>query len=109
MAKFILLYNGPATSMDDMSQEQTKSIQQGWENWIDKNGDGIIDVGAPMFNGVSIVDDGSDGSPSMLSGYTIIEALDIPAARQIVEGHPFLSEGSGKFSIEIHELSLPPF
>lgn len=104
MPKFILLYNGPATAMEDMSKEQSNEIMQKWQGWIDRNGDGIIDIGSPMANGVAVIDDGSTGTPTPLSGYTLIEAIDLDAAKALTEGHPFLSDGTGEFSIEIHQL-----
>ena len=47
---------------------------------------------------------GSDPAPSEQNGYTIVEADSIDAARRLVDGHPFLSEGKGRFSVEIFEL-----
>lgn len=108
MKKFILLYNGPATDTADMSEEELKAVMAKWGDWMKKVGDALIDMGVPMANGVSVVDDGSLGTPTELNGYSIIQAEDIGGARALVEGHPFLSEGSGKFSVEIHELLPVP-
>ena len=55
-----------------------------------------------------LLDDGSAGTPTQLNGYSIVQAENIEGAKALVEGHPFLSEGSGKFSIEIHELLPVP-
>lgn len=108
MKKFILLYNGPATNTADMSEEERNAVMVKWGDWMKKVGDALVDMGMPMANGVSVVDDGSQGIPSELNGYSIIQAEDIDGARALVEGHPFLSEGSGKFSVEVHELLPVP-
>lgn len=108
MTKFILLYNGNATPAEEMTAEQRDDVMSKWQNWMDKNGDGIVDIGSPMVNGVSVVDDGSDGAATPLSGYSIIEAVDIDGARMIIADHPFLSDKTGNFSVEIHELLPAP-
>ena len=108
MAKFILLYNGPATPMEQMTPEQGQAVMGKWQAWMGKVGDALIDVGAPMANGEAIVDDGSSGTATQLNGYTIVEADDTDAVRVLLDGHPFLSDRSGKFSVEIHELLPVP-
>ena len=108
MPKFILLYNGPATPMEEMTPEQGQAVMAKWQEWIGRVGDSMTDIGSPMANGEAIVDDGSSGAVSPLNGYSIIEADDIAGAKALVDGHPFLSEGSGKFSVEIHELLPVP-
>lgn len=108
MAKFILLYNGPATPMEQMTQEQGQAVMEKWQAWMGRVGDALIDVGAPMANGEAIVDDGSSGTATQLNGYSIVEADDSKAVRDLLDGHPFLSDRSGKFSVEIHELLPVP-
>jgi hypothetical protein len=62
VAKFILLYNGPATPMEEMTSEQGQAVLEKWQAWMGRVGDALIDVGAPMANGEAIVDDGSSGT-----------------------------------------------
>ncbi len=108
MAKFILLYNGPATPMEEMTPEQGKATMAKWGVWIEKVGSALTDMGAPMGKGKAIVDDGSTGEATALNGYSIIEAEDLDAATELVEDHPFLSDKTGKFSVEIFELLPMP-
>lgn len=108
MPKFMLLYNGPATPMEDMTPEQGQEIMAKWGEWIGRVGDAMVDVGAPMANGEAVVDNGSSGAASLLAGYSIIEAADLAAAKLHVNGHPFLSDSTGKFSVEVHELLPVP-
>ncbi|HSX15016.1 MAG TPA: YciI family protein [Candidatus Saccharimonadales bacterium] len=108
MKKFILLYNGPATPMEEMTKEQGEKVTKGWQDWMEKIGSALVDVGAPMANGKVVVDDGSSGTATELNGYSIVEAEDMDAALMLVEGHPFLSDKSGKFSVEVFELLPAP-
>ena len=108
MARFILLYNGPATPMEEMTPEQGQAVMEKWQAWMGRVGDALIDIGAPMANGEAIVDDGSSGTATQLNGYTIVEADDTNAVKALLDDHPFLSDGSGKFSVEIHELLPVP-
>ncbi len=110
MTKFILLYNGPATPSGEMSKEQIDKVMGGWDTWMKKAGDAIVDIGLPMDDqtAVSVVDDGSKGKAPDLNGYTIIQAENMDEAVKVVDGHPFLSEGSGKFSVDVFELLPMP-
>ncbi|HUD06924.1 MAG TPA: YciI family protein [Candidatus Saccharimonadales bacterium] len=108
MAKFILLYKGPATPMDQITKEDGEKIMTGWKAWMDKMGAALVDVGQPMANGKSVVDDGSAGTPTDLNGYSIVEAGSIDEATQLVQDHPFLSDKTGKFSVEVFELMPMP-
>ena len=108
MKKFILLYNGPATPMEEMTQEMGVKVAAGWRIWMEKTGDAIVDIGAPMSAGRAVVDDGSAGSATPLTGYTIIQADDMDGALALVDGHPFLSDKTGAFSVEVYELLPMP-
>jgi hypothetical protein len=46
--------------------------------------------------------------PCDQNGYSILEADSLDDARALVDGHPFLSEGKGRFSIEIFQLAPMP-
>ena len=70
-----------------------------------KVGTALVDAGAPFAgNSTAVVADGSTRSASDLTGYTIVEAQDIDAAKALVGGNPFLEDGSAKFAVEIYEL-----
>lgn len=108
MAKFIYVYKGPATDMSDMTEEQSKAVLDAWGQWIAKTGNALVDIGNPMAHGLSLVDNGSAGKPALLNGYSIVEAVDISEAKELADGHPFLSEGKGNFAIDIYELLPVP-
>ena len=109
MTKFIMVYKGEATPMDEMTEEQGKAVMDAWGAWMGKVGDGLVDVGSPFGGGASVSDDGSEGTAADLTAYSIVEAADLAAAKAMTGGHPYFSEGKGSYSIEIFELLPVPF
>ena len=109
MPGFMLIYKGEATDMADMTQEQAQEVMAKWGAWMEKVGPALADIGAPFGDAVSVVDDGSTAPPTTLTGYSIVEAADLESARGLADGHPYLSEGAGNYSIEIYELTPVPF
>ena len=108
MSKFLYLYRGPATPMEDCTLEQSAEQMRAWGEWMGRAGPALTDPGAP-FGARSIVsDDGSSPAPSDQNGYSIVEADSLDDARALVKDHPFLAEGKGRFSIEIFELAPMP-
>jgi hypothetical protein len=105
MAKFILLYKGPATPQSEITPEVGAQLQQSWDAWMGKVSASLVDGGAP-FTGAStaVVADGTTRSASDLTGYTIIEAPDLETAKTLVGGNPFLEDGSSRFAVEVYEL-----
>ncbi len=105
MSKYLLLYRGPATPMEDFTPEQSAEQMKAWGEWMGRVGPSLGDGGAPFGARTAVADDGTAPSPSDQNGYTIVEAGSLDGARALTEGHPFLSEGKGRFSIEIFELT----
>jgi hypothetical protein len=105
MTKFILLYRGPATPMEDVTPEQSEHMMQAWTDWMGKVGTSLVDAGAPFAGRAAIQGDGSTTHASDLNGYTVIETTDIAAATSLCDGNPFLSDGASTFAIEIYELA----
>ncbi len=108
MAKFMLLYRGPATPADEMSPEQSEQVLQAWNAWIGKVGEALTDTGAPFGAGTAVRGDGTRTNGSDLAGYSIVEAADLEAAQSLCDGHPFLSDGTRAFSVEVYELAAIP-
>ncbi|HUG47001.1 MAG TPA: hypothetical protein VMP67_01165 [Candidatus Limnocylindria bacterium] len=109
MSKFMLIYSGEATDMAEMSAEQAAGVLAKWASWMERVGPALVDVGTPFGPGASVVDDGSTGDPISLSGFSIIDAGSLSEARELTNGHPYLTEGKGNFSIEIYEMMPVPF
>jgi hypothetical protein len=55
------------------------------------------------------VDDGTSRQALSLSGYSIIEADGLSEAAALADGHPFLAEGLGNYSIDLFEMLPVPF
>lgn len=108
MPRFMLMYKGDATDAADMTEEERQAVMAAWGEWMEKVGSALVDVGAPLRAGTSIVDDGSGGTPTPLSGYSIVEADDLGAAQRLANGHPYLSEGKGDYAIDLYELLPVP-
>jgi hypothetical protein len=104
MKKFILLYVGPATPMEQMTEEQGKKIMGQWDVWMRKVDGAMLDMGSPTADGHAVVDDGSSSDATELTGYSIIQAEDMDKALSLVQDHPFLSDKTGKFRVEVFEL-----
>lgn len=104
MSKFIYLYRGPATAMADFTPEQSAEQMEAWGQWMSRIGSALVDMGSPFGTRSAMADDGTSPAPSDLNGYTIVEAESLDHARTLADKHPFLTEGKGRFSIEVFEL-----
>jgi hypothetical protein len=104
MSKYIFLYRGPATPMSDFTPEQQAEQMEAWGQWIGRLGSALTDVGNPFGARTSLADDGTTRAPGDLNGYSIVEADSLDGARALVDKHPFLTEGKGRFSVEVFEL-----
>lgn len=104
MNKFILLYSGPATPPEMMTEEQGETSDSVRQSWVEKVGKSLVDIGAPMTGGKAIVDDGSITQAADINGYSIIEAENMDEALKLVDGNPFLMDKTGKFRVEVFEL-----
>jgi hypothetical protein len=102
MPKFIFLYRG---TIPELTPEQGEERGAAFAAWIEKLGPALVDVGSPFVGArTSVCDDGSEGAPGELSGYSIVEANDLAEAKAMTNGLPFLTEHDGKHAIEIFEL-----
>jgi hypothetical protein len=95
---------GPATPMQDFSEEQAAEQMQAWGTWMSRVGSAMVDMGSPFGERASLADDGTTPDPGDLNGYTIVEADSLDAAKALADNHPFLTEGKGRFSVEVFEL-----
>lgn len=108
MPKYMLIYKGEATDMADMTEEQQGEVMAKWGAWMQSVGSALTDLGTPFGPGESQVDDGTSGTATSLTGYSIVEADDMGAAKALTVGHPYLSEGKGDYAIDIFELQPVP-
>jgi hypothetical protein len=104
VSRYLYLYRGPATPMEEFTPEQSAEQMRAWEEWMGRVGSALVDRGAPLGSRSALGDDGSSPTPSDQNGYSIVEADSLDGARELLKGHPFLAEGNGRFSVEIFEL-----
>jgi hypothetical protein len=105
MAQFIFLYRGPATPMEDFTPEQGAEVMAAWNTWIESSGSAIVQVGNPFGARTAVAGDGTTREAGDLNGYSIVEADGLDAAVALTEKHPFLSDGTGAYAIEVFELA----
>ena len=108
MSKFLYLYRGPATPMDAFTPEQSAEQAAAWSDWMGRAGSALVDGGAPFGARAAVADDGSSPIPSDQNGYSIVEADSLDDACKLLDRHPFLAEGKGRFSVEVFELAPMP-
>lgn len=104
MKKFMILYMAPVSAEVQMnvSPEEMKKGMEPWNVWYKKCGKSIVDMGAPLGKGVCIDKKGAAKSQSQVTGYTIVQAKDIDAAKAMVTDHPHFM--IPKASIEVLEI-----
>lgn len=91
--KFILFYKGPVTP--------PSASHKGWPAWFAEVGSAVVDVGAPLSNGIIARSDGSTtDSTTRFNGYSIIEAKNIDKVLELIKDHPYLALGD-EYTIEI--------
>jgi hypothetical protein len=104
MSKFLYLYRGPARPMSDFTPEESEASMKAWTEWMGKVGGSLADGGAPFGARFAQADDGTDREAGDLNGYTVVEAESPDAARALLDGHPYLNEGKGRYAVEVFEL-----
>ena len=107
MTKFVYIYHAPMSPADAAPPDpaEMEQVMGAWMAWAGKVGDGMVDFGTPLDNGVSVTPDGTSPSTREVAGYSIIEAEDMAAALALAKDHPHLKM-PGACTIEVHE-ALP--
>ncbi|MDO8999180.1 MAG: hypothetical protein Q7W45_05400 [Bacteroidota bacterium] len=111
MKKFIVIYHTPPEAvkqMENVSQEDQAKGMEGWMTWAKKCGDNLVDMGAPLINGIQLSPDGkTNPSNKNVNGYSILLAENMNEATALLKGHPHLGWNS-ECTIEVHEtMPLP--
>jgi hypothetical protein len=104
MKKFMILYMAPVAAEVQMnvSPEEMKKGMEPWNAWYKKYGKAIVDMGAPLGKGTCIDKKGSTKGLTQVTGYTIVQAKDLDAAKAMLIDHPHLM--MPKASMEILEI-----
>ncbi len=109
MKKFIVLYQAPASAMEQMAKatpEQAKAGMEAWMTWAKKAGSAIVDLGMPLGNGMTVSKGAPSRSQSQVAGFSILQGESMKDITRLLEGHPHLHMPGS--SIEVFEaLPLP--
>jgi len=110
--KFLIIYHAPFEAMAQMANvppEQQAAGMALWQAWIERVGNNLIDVGAPLINGKSLRASGSSSpSDKEVSGYSLVVGKNLDEVMSLLENHPHLSGWHPDATIEIHETILLP-
>lgn len=109
MKKFVFVYHAPMTPADATppTPEQMEAVMGEWMAWAGKVGDGMVDFGTPLADGVRVSTEGTSPSTREVAGYSILEADDLDAAVALAQDHPHLAMPGG-CEIEVHEAQPVP-
>jgi hypothetical protein len=104
MMKFMVLYMAPVSAEAQMnvSPEEMKKGMEPWNAWYKKCGKAILDMGTPLGKGLCVDKKGSSKGKTQVTGYSIVQAKDMDAAKAMLADHPHLM--MPKASIEILEM-----
>jgi len=109
MTKYLFIYHAPMTPADATppDPEQLEAVMGQWTAWAGKVGDGMVDFGTPLANGVHVAADGATSpSTNEVAGYSLIEAEDLDAALALAKDHPHLLMPGCE--LEVHEAQPVP-
>ncbi len=95
MSNYVLIYTGGNMAT---SENERKRLNDEWMSWFKRLDKAVIDQGNPFSpKAKTISTEGrvsDDPDCSMLSGYTIIQAMSMDAAIQIAKSCPALKSGT---------------
>lgn len=112
MKNFVVIYHAPDDALERMQNtppEEAKKGMELWMQWAQKCGEHLIDLGAPLTNGVMVDQDGGNArSRRQVCGYSILQADNMDHVMELLRGHPHLSGWDAACEIEVHEtMPLP--
>jgi hypothetical protein len=94
MNKYMLLYMAPMSSEEQMqaaSAAEGQQVIQQWMDWYARQGAAIVDGGVPLATGtIYTTATSAQAQAPYVAGYSIVQAADKDAARQMISDHPHL-------------------
>jgi hypothetical protein len=102
VTKYLLIYQGEMEGpMPELSQEENDAMMRIWGDWMGKVGPALADGGAPTGERARV---GGSGGPLPITGYNIVDADSLDAAKALCDSHPFLADAPADFSVDVYEL-----
>lgn len=94
MTKYVLTFHGEFDGEMPSDPKEMEQVMAAWGAWYETIGQGLVDGGNPFAAHATVGPNGSDGAaPAALTGYTIVNADSIDAAKTIAKGCPVLDGG----------------
>lgn len=95
MPKYVFTYHGGHGEMPTDPKE-VEEVMAAWGAWYETIGAAVVDGGNPFAAHGAVGPDASsvDAPSPTLSGYTIVNADDLDAAKGIAKGCPVLATGA---------------
>jgi ribosome-associated toxin RatA of RatAB toxin-antitoxin module len=100
MAKYVFVYKGGGGMAQ--TEEAQQAAMAAWGQWFGQLGAAVVDGGNPFGPSKSVSPAGkvTDGGPSGLSGYSIVNAGSLDAAAEMAKGCPVLASGG---TVDVYE------
>ena len=98
MAKYLFIYHGGKYPENDSEMAE---VMDRWGKWFGSMGADVIDGGNPVGMSSTVQSDGTvvdNGGSNTVSGYGLIEAVDLDDALAKAKGCPILDSGG---SVEV--------
>ena len=89
MPKFLVTYVGGGMPHDTELMAQARAA---FGAWLAETGDAVTDPGAPVRT-VARLAAGEPAAEAEVSGFSIVEAADVEAAKALLSSHPFIGRG----------------
>jgi len=103
MKKFMVLYQAPTASMEQMSKatpEQQKAGMDAWMAWSKKAGSAIVDLGHPLGNGAAVAKNGATSKgTTIVGGYSIMQAESVADLGKVLVDHPHFMMPGGTIEV----------
>lgn len=104
MTTFLVLYRSATSAAERMATidpDAGAASIEAWMRWATAAGEALVDLGAPT---QSLT--GADGrSQSHISGYSLMQADDLPTLERLLVEHPHRADGG---TIEVLEILAVP-
>jgi|SRR5277367_2982507 len=114
MKNFLAIYIGQSAAMaqwnlmpDNEKKDRQVAGVRAWHEWVDRNKESIIEIGAPLGKTKSVSPRGISDIRNNMTAFTVVQAASHEDAAKLFENHPHFMLFPGE-SIEIMEcLPIP--
>lgn len=113
MPRFMFLQRGDCDNRPQMTPEEMQAGMEACMKWVETGmqagwlldpGSALSGTGAVVKSDLTVMDGPFAESKELVGGYSIVEAVDLEAAVEIVKNSPMPGMGS---TIEVRELAYP--